>query len=334
MSAFGGFFRSDFRISPKEVWNGNTGERLCWNEHPVSSDEDANQCYQSMVRVDRFFQEAFEISPIVDPASGNLMRTDIHHPEAFNQAFWRPGDRRVCCGDCSPEIFSSFAANADMISYEFSDAALYYLSRLDYQFQSGAIHESFSDVLSVMEKHYRTKTQAGAPDANWNVCEGLIRGATLGTSLRSLSHPGFGFRGHPILGNDDQVGHMSSYQVEPLAVDYGGVHKYSGIVNHAFYLAAMQEAGFSWEKIGKIWLFALNHSQHDIDFAGFASKTVQAVNDLEFGERIAGIVANSWSHVGVYIGMTPPLRASEEFPPPSKQRKMQPLFRSSETGLF
>ncbi len=311
--------RTDFRDPPKEVWNGNIGVRLCWNGHSDSSDEDANRCFQSMVRVDSFFRETFKISPIDDPASENLMRTDIHHPEAFNQAFWRPGDRRVCCGDCSPEIFSSFAANAEVISHEFSHAALYYLSRLDYQFQSGAIHESFSDILSVMEKHYRTKTQAGAPDANWNVCEGLIRGAALGTSLRSLSHPGFGFRGHPILGNDDQVGHMSSYQVEPLAVDYGGVHKYSGIANRAFYLAAMQEAGFSWEKIGKVWRLALTRSRHDIDFAGFARKTVKAVKKLGFGEAVEHIVASSWSQLGVLTDMAPPPSAAGTAPKASEE---------------
>ncbi len=337
---------SDFRDSPKEVWNAITGEKLCWNEHLVSSDVEANQCYQIMIRVDRFFQEVFHITPINDPQSENLMKVYIHDPRFFDNSGWISVGKTVHCGDFDPSLFSSsFPANADIIFREFSHAVIYYLSNLDYRGQSGAICESLSDVFTIMAKHYRTKTNARAPDASWTIGEGLIAHAREGNSLRSMSHPGSAFRGHPLIGDDDQVGHMSDYHEEPMSYDFGGVHKYSGIANRAFYLAATQEGGFSWGKMGRIWYHSLTHSQYNIDFAGFAGKTVETAKEL-FGKAIAQIVANSWEQVGVRIDIAPPPsatsapstlgtppRASEEGQPPSKRQEMQPGFGSGR-GAF
>ncbi len=39
--------------------------------------------------------------------------------------------------------------------------------------------------------------------------------------------------------------------------DWGGVHYNSGIPNFAFYVAAYNMGGFSWEKAGRIWYAAL-----------------------------------------------------------------------------
>ncbi len=293
-----------FQECPKEVWDGSTEERLCTNTRPTSSDTVANQCFQSMRRVDTFFQTAYSTVAVEEPIHGNLMRVDIHDPEAFNNAFWQPSDIRVHCGDVDSSVFGQpLAGNPEVIVHEFGHAVTYYSSNLDYMRQSGAINESLSDVFAITEKQHQAGVRAGAADASWNIGEHLIAGAAAGDSLRSMSHPGTGFRGHSIIGDDDQVGLMSEYHgdQEPVdrAHDYGGVHKYSGIGNHAFYLAAIRDGGPSWERMGKIWHLALKMSQHDASFFDFARETIKASKDLGFGEPIAHIVAKAWSDVGV-----------------------------------
>ncbi len=282
----------------KEVWNGSTGTRLCWNGYGNPPDAEANRYFQIMEKVDRFFQNIFGRLPVGFP---HLMRIDIHHSAAFNQVLWHKEEQKVLYGDFSPEIFSaSFAANAELITHAFGEAMASSYNLGD-QCQSRAIEASLADVFTVTEKHHRFNVFAQSPDASWNIGDHLIHGTAQGDSLRSMSHPGSGYRDHPILGSDDQVGHMQDYHETLPDQDLGGFRKYSGIANRAFYLAATQEGGPSWERMGKIWHRALTHSWHNIGFAGFARETVTASRDLEFGEPIAHIVASSWSQVGVNV---------------------------------
>ena len=52
---------------------------------------------------------------------------------------------------------------------------------------------------------------------------------------------------------------MDKYQNLPDndAGDWGGVHINSGIPNFAFYVAAFNMGGYSWEKAGRIWYAVL-----------------------------------------------------------------------------
>ncbi len=282
----------------KEVWNGSTGVRLCWSGHENSPDAEANRYFQIMEKTDQFFRNVFERSPVSFPY---LMRIDIHHPAAFNRVFWHKEEQKVYYGDFSPETFSaSFAENAELITHAFGEAMVSSYNLGD-QCQSRAIEESLADVFTITEKHHRFNVRAQDPAASWNIGDHLIHGTAQGDSLRSMSSPGSGYRDHPILGSDDQVGHMQSYHETLPDQDLGGFRKYSGIANRAFYLAATQEGGPSWERMGKIWHRALIHSWHNISFAGFARETVTASKDLGFGEPIAHIVASSWSQVGVNV---------------------------------
>ncbi len=285
----------------KEVWNGSTGVRLCWNGHENSPDAEANRYFQIMENIDQFFRNIVGSAPVGDQYT---MRIDIHHPAAFNRVFWHKEEQKVYYGDFSPEIFSaSFAENAELITHAFGEAIISSYRLGNNQCQSRAIEESLADVFTVTEKHHRFNVRAQDPDASWNIGDHLIHGAALGDSLRSMSNPGSGYRDHPILGSDDQVGHMQDYHEAPPDQDLEGFcKKYSGIANHAFYLAATQEGGPSWEKMRRIWHCALSHYPWlNIGFAIFARKTVTASRELQFGEPIAHIVASSWSQVGVNV---------------------------------
>ena len=82
--------------------------------------------------------------------------------------------------------------------------------------------------------------------------------------------------------------------------DNGGVHIYSGIPNKAFYLAAVDFSGYSWQKAGKIWWDTLQSGLVDSDcsFADFAKATI-AVAKKSIDEDSSMIVAKAWKAVGV-----------------------------------
>ena len=99
-------------------------------------------------------------------------------------------------------------------------------------------------------------------------------------------------------GKDPQPSHFEYY--EDTFEDNGGVHIYSGIPNRAFYLAAVEFGGFSWQKAGKIWWDTLHNGMVDADctFLDFAQATVETAKK-SFNAEAATVIANAWKAVGV-----------------------------------
>ena len=84
--------------------------------------------------------------------------------------------------------------------------------------------------------------------------------------------------------------------------DNGGVHTNSGIPNRAFYLTAASMGGRSWEGVGLVWYDVLTGSSitKDIDFAGFATLTVEAAQArFGSGSTQAAAVKDAWQTVKV-----------------------------------
>jgi Zn-dependent metalloprotease len=81
-----------------------------------------------------------------------------------------------------------------------------------------------------------------AQDADWLIGEGLFTSNVNGQAIRSMKDPGTAFD-DPVLGTDDQPGHMDDFVRLPWWDDNGGVHVNSGIPNRAFYLAAVNMGG-------------------------------------------------------------------------------------------
>ena len=295
-----------FQESLKQVWDGLKKPQpltlLRSNTQLECSDIEAHECFNGMTRVDRFCQKVFSVQPTGEDI-GHLMRVEIHDPYAFNGACWSPMDKSVHCGDHDPLRFNSIASNPDIIAHEFGHAVTYYSSNLDYVRQSEAINESLSDIFAIMVKHRQAKVSADAPMASWSIAENFLSIEGRNFPLRSMSNPGSAFRAHPLLGDDDQIRHMRDYQEDyPLEKDHGGVHKYAGVGNYAFYLAATKLGGPSWKIAGKIWRCALVRSQRAPTFSDFATETLKAVEDISFKipkEPIYQAVAQAWRDVGV-----------------------------------
>jgi thermolysin len=172
-----------------------------------------------------------------------------------------------------------------------------YSSRLIYQNESGALNESFSDMMAVGAEFFFQRPGTGSQQADYLVGEDVVRPG----GIRSMSNPGvFGDPDHyntRFTGTDDN----------------GGVHINSGIPNHAFYLAieggVNRTSGLSVQGVG-----AANREQIERAFyraftqllpssATFAvarAATLQSARDL-FGAGSAPerAIEQAWTAVGV-----------------------------------
>jgi len=169
---------------------------------------------------------------------------------------------------------------------------------LVYRDLPGALNEHMSDVFgSLVKQHYKKQK---VDKADWLIGKGIFTSKINGDAIRSMKAPGTAYN-DPLIGKDPQPSHMKDYK--KISEDNGGVHIYSGIANHAFYLAAMDIGGYAWEKTGKVWYVTLRDKlRPNSDFKDAAKKTFDVAGDL-FGinstEQIA--IKRAWNDVGVQI---------------------------------
>jgi bacillolysin len=221
----------------------------------------------------------------------------------YNSAFYA-GDGDVFFGVGSLTAqgavnFHNFGAGIDVVSHELSHGVTQFSSDLVYQFESGALNESFSDMMGAAVRFMWQPLGSGPARADWLVGEDVGNG----TPLRSFSDP------HS-LGAPD---HYSLKLVTVLANDDGGVHANSNIVNHMYYLAimggtnrvsqlAVQGVGFAnRDQIEKVIYRAFTLMlPANATFAVARAATIQAARAL-FGANgpAETAVAEAWAAVGV-----------------------------------
>ena len=171
---------------------------------------------------------------------------------------------------------------------------LKFSSNLGYVGETGALNESFCDVMAIsaVQRHLKQDVDA----AEWIVGREILGPALADVEgVRSFTNQP-AYAGHIVLGTDPQPKHMMDYVVSD--EDNGAVHTNSGIPNHAFYLAAREIGGKVWEKTARIWYEAFTDLDDDADFGEAARATAKVARE-RFGEKTAEAVANAWDGVGV-----------------------------------
>jgi Zn-dependent metalloprotease len=262
-------------------------------DDPETGDAAADEAFDGLGAAFDFFWDAFARDSI-DATGGALLAT-VHFGEDYDNAFWN-GERMVF-GDGDGEVFTGFTRSLSVIAHELAHGVTEAAGGLEYQGQSGALNESFSDVFGALaEQHHLDQN---ADEATWLVGEGIFTDEVQGSALRSMKNPGSAYD-DDILGKDPQPGHMRDY-VETTE-DNGGVHINSGIPNRAFFLAATALGGRAWERAGLIWYRTLTGGTltPTADFAQFAAATLAAAT-AEYGEESEEVAAvrAGWIGVGV-----------------------------------
>jgi Zn-dependent metalloprotease len=228
--------------SPNNTWTDRVAVSAHWNHYLAFT----------------FFHTRFGRNAI-DGQGGTLLSV-IHVTEnnrPMDNAFWN--GRVMAYGD-GDQNFLPLAGNPDVGVHEMAHGVIEHTANLVYQFQPGALNESFADVFAALAT------------GDFLIGENIIRPERGKQALRDLKNPG----GNHVLA--PQPAHMSEYRNLSIEQDNGGVHINSGIPNRAAALIIEQIGN---QKAGQIYYRALSqYLTRNSQFGDLRKAVEQATRDL------------------------------------------------------
>lgn len=283
--------------SEREIWNsGSTWAQqvamVRSEQKPAATqDDDINISYDFSGTVREFYREILGRRSIDN--AGLKLVTNVHFGVNYMNAYW-DGDE-MTYGDGDGEIFTSFARSLDVAAHELTHGVTQFTANLDYDGQSGALNEHFSDAFGSAITQYANKQNAG--EADWLIGDEIMGPTLFGEALRSMSAPGTAYD-NPLMGKDPQPDHMSNYYTGP--DDNHGVHINSGIPNKAFYLVA---TSLGTDTAVRIWYQGLQKLFPTAQFADAVQVLVEAARTLVKSKQVpAGstqVVRSAFKAVGL-----------------------------------
>lgn len=271
---------------------------------PPVEDEAVNEAYNGSGATYDLYFAVYGRNSIDN--QGMMMNSTVHYDKGYDNAFWDGQQMVYGDGDedlpVSQRLFNRFTISLDVIGHELTHGVTQYEANLVYSNQQGALNEAVSDIFGSLVKQYQRAQSA--TEADWIIGEGLFTANVNGAGIRSLKAPGTAYD-DPVLGKDPQPAHMRDYVTT--SSDNGGVHINSGIINHAFYVTAINLGGFAWEKAGQVWYKALAEKlRSNSNFQNAADLTYQAAAELYgAGSLEQNAFKAGWSEVGISVGDAP-----------------------------
>ncbi|ACA54677.1 M4 family metallopeptidase [Clostridium botulinum] len=205
----------------------------------------------------------------------------VHVGRNYGNAFWYGPYDGMFFGDGDGVYFSSLAKSLDVVGHELSHGVTNKESNLKYENESGALNESFSDIMGV-----------AVEGKNFVLGEDCW---VAGGVMRDMENPSRG----------GQPAHMKDYKYKTMNDDNGGVHTNSGIINHAAYLVAdgIEKTGAKNSKdiMGKIFYTANCYKWDETtNFSKCRNDVVQVTKEL-YGENsnYVKIVEKAFDQVGI-----------------------------------
>jgi Zn-dependent metalloprotease len=273
---------------------------------PPANDAAADTVYDNSGTVYGFYRAAlgrFSIDdkgmPIVSIVHQEKM-DDNGNIRRMSNASYNRGDKVMRYGDGDGKTRGSYVV-LDIAGHELTHGVTAHTAGLVYRGQSGALNESFSDVLGIAIRQW--KQGVTVDQADWRIAADstVLTAPPRVGPIRSISDPN---------SVKNQPAHMTQFKVMKVDEDHdwGGVHTNSGIPNRAFYGAAMRIGGYVWDKSAKIWYVALrDYLKPDATFADAARATVHVAGEL-YGEgsREQAAVIAGWNDVGIHVSTSDP----------------------------
>ena len=230
----------------------------------------------------------------------SIVASRVHFGSGYNNAFWY--QNMMSYGDGDGTTFSPLTST-DVCGHEMTHGVTERTANLTYSKESGALNESWSDIMGAMVELY---ADGGVVTTNtWLIGEDIYTPGTAGDALRRMDNPN-------AVGDPDHYS-LRLYQgtcTPSNANDQCGVHTNSSISNHAYYLMAaggtnrvsgVAVTGIGGTDAAKIFYRALTvYMTSSTNFAGARTATLNAATDL-FGASSAqyNTVATGWCAVGV-----------------------------------
>jgi Zn-dependent metalloprotease len=281
----------------RTIFDGGRSETL--PGHPVrgegaaaSKDIAVNQAYDGLGATFRFYLEVYGRQSI--DGHGMAIDATVHHGNPYNNAQWTGTE--MIFGDGDGTTFACFTTALDVIAHELTHGVNRHEANLVNHGQSGALCESFSDVMASLVKQFTLGHDV--KKADWLIGKGMLV-AFPHQAFRSLKAPGTAYD-NPLTHKDPQPAKMSDFV--HTNDDDGGIHINSGIPNRAFYLVADSLGGHAWEKAGQIWYDTICDTKLSAtaDFAHFAGRTMfNAGHRYGTASHEQKAVIDAWKQVGV-----------------------------------
>lgn len=218
---------------------------------------------------------------------GAALFSYVHWGSNIENAMWDGNAMVYGDGSSTTGPFTS----AEICGHEITHAVTQYTANLDYEYESGAINESVSDMFGSMVNYFATDT------LNWLI------GLQTGSAFRNMANP------KQFLDPDTYKGQYWATGT----LDYGGVHTNSGVGNYWFTLIVKGDTGtndlgyhynilpIGVQKSELIMFRALaNYMTPTSQYFDIFNATIQAANDL-YGDCSVETktVASAWAAVGV-----------------------------------
>lgn len=260
----------------KHVTSGSNN----WNSQPtaVSAHYNARVCYE-------YFLDTHQRNSLNGKGGTIISIINIAESDGsgMDNAFWN--GHFMGYGSGRTAFSSPLAKSLDVAGHEMTHGVIQNTANLVYQYQSGALNESFADVFGVLIDR-----------DDWTLGEDIVNPNVFSSgALRSMSNPNNG--GSNSNHNGWQPKHMSEYV--NTNQDNGGVHINSGITNRAFYLFATQVGK---DKAEKIYYSALNnYLTQSSQFIDARLAVVQAAKDIH-GASSSEVAAarTAFDQVGIF----------------------------------
>ncbi len=167
--------------------------------------------------------------------NNSIMLSYVHYSNNYDNAFWDGSEMTYGDGSGLPWGFTPLTS-IDVTAHEIGHGVCQYTANLDYQLESGAMNEGFSDCWGATIENYADPHEIDAmPKSTWDIGEEIAA-----TPLRSMSDPTLhgdpgtymGTNWFPTIGCTPGGGN-----------DQCGVHTNSGVLNHWYYTVCHGDTG-------------------------------------------------------------------------------------------
>ena len=264
---FGNWFDELTHVgSNNNTWNNPTS---------VSAHYNAGKAYE-------YFKNTFGRNAIDGQGSTiwSIINVTDDNDQNFDNAFWNGSAMFYGNGN---QQFNDLPKAIDVAAHEMAHGVNQHSANLIYEFQPGALSESFSDVFGIMV------------DRNdWKVGEDIVTSFFPSGTMRDMQYPNNG--GNTLGDPGWQPNRMAQYANLNANQDNGGVHINSGIPNRAFVLFAQQVGKDVAEQV---YYHALtNYLTQQSQFVDCRAAVMQSALDL-YDATVQGAAASAFDTVGI-----------------------------------
>ncbi|MBS1685753.1 MAG: M4 family metallopeptidase [Bacteroidetes bacterium] len=263
-----------------------TNTTTTWNNVNTNKDQYAGDAHWGAEMTMDFYQNRCGRNGI--DGNGFALKLYVHYDNNYVNAFWDGSEMNFGDGNTTYSPLTSL----DITGHEISHGLTEFTANLNYQDESGAMNEAFSDIMGTAVEWYADSTRG-----NWNI------GEDIGAAFRSMSAPKTHQQPNTYGGQYWYTGTQ----------DNGGVHTNSGVENYWYYLLSMGGAGtndnsntYTVTGIGRTKATAIAFRMQTVYLVSTSVYSdarfyaIQAATDL-YGACSQEVIstANAWYAVGV-----------------------------------